>query len=272
MVSQLAKHKSDLVYPVSDGEPLAETFDHLYVLLTTLMVLRHYLAGQQATVLADQYMYYVEGKPNARVAPDVMVIFNVEPGGRDNYKIWEEGEVPSVIFEMTSEGTQDRGKRSHAEGYRVFKKNLYEQLGIPEYWLYDPKGEWIPERLRGYRLRRDVYEQIEDGRCEPLQLRVQVEGDIIGFYREDTGEKLLIPDELVAALERESEQRRQAAAALERESEQRRQAEERAEAAEARIDQAQRAAATRLLGMGLSVEEVAKALEVSADWVREVRI
>lgn len=251
MVSQLVKQiDPNLVYPVSDGEPLAETFDHLYVLLTTLMVLRHYLAGQQATVLADQYMYYVEGKPNARVAPDVMVIFNVEPGGRDNYKIWEEGEVPSVVFEMTSEGTQDRD--------RVFKKNLYEQLGIREYWLYDPKGEWIPERLRGYRLRRDVYEQIEDGRCEPLQLRVQIEGNIIGFYREDTGEKLLIPDELVAALERESAQRRQA--------------EERAEAAEARAEQSQQAAAIRLFGMGLSVEQVAEALGVSVDWVREVRV
>lgn len=265
MVSQLAKQIGpNLVYPVSDGEPLAETFDHLYVLLTTLMVLRHYLAGQQATVLADQYMYYVEGKPNARVAPDVMVIFNVEPGGRDNYKIWEEGEVPSVIFEITSEGTQDRD--------RVFKKNLYEQLGITEYWLYDPKGEWIPERLRGYRLRRDVYEQIEDGRCEPLQLRVQIEGNIIGFYHEDTGEKLLIPDELVAALEHESTQRRQATAALERESEQRRQAEERAEAAEARAEQAQRAAAIRLFGMGLSVEQVAEALGASVNWVRELRV
>ena len=250
MVSQLTKQTPpDLVYPVSDGEPLAETFDHLYVLLTTLMVLRHYLAGQQATVLADQYMYYVEGKPNARVAPDVMVIFNVAPGGRDNYKIWEEGEVPSVIFEMTSEGTQDRD--------RVFKKNLYEQLGVTEYWLYDPKGEWIPERLRGYRLRRDVYELIEDSRSEPLQLRVQIEEDIIGFYREDTGEKLLIPDELVAALEREIEQRRQA--------------EERAEAAEARADQMQQAAAARLLEMGLSVEQVAEALGVSVEWVRENR-
>ena len=250
MVSQLTKQTPpDLVYPVSDGEPLAETFDHLYVLLTTLMVLRHYLAGQQATVLADQFMYYVEGKPNARVAPDVMVIFNVAPGGRDNYKIWEEGEVPSVIFEMTSEGTQDRD--------RVFKKNLYEQLGVTEYWLYDPKGEWIPERLRGYRLRRDVYELIEDSRSEPLQLRVQIEEDIIGFYREDTGEKLLIPDELVAALEREIEQRRQA--------------EERAEAAEARADQMQQAAAARLLEMGLSVEQVAEALGVSVEWVRENR-
>ncbi|MEO0539321.1 MAG: Uma2 family endonuclease, partial [Cyanobacteria bacterium P01_A01_bin.105] len=149
MVSQLAK--PGIVYPASDGEPVAETFDHLYVLITTLMALRHYLAGQSATVLANQFLYYVEGKPSARVAPDVMVIFNVAPGGRDSYKIWEENnQVPSVIFEMTSKSTADQDIG--------FKKGLYEQLGITEYWLYDPRGEWIAEKLRGYRLSHDVYE------------------------------------------------------------------------------------------------------------------
>ncbi len=203
MVSQIAK--PGIVYPTSDGEPVAETFDHLYALITTLLTLRQYLAGQQATVLADQFLYYVEGRPSARVAPDVMVIFNVEPGGRDSYKIWEENnEAPSVIFEMTSKGTADKGIG--------FKKGLYEQLGVVEYWLYDPKGEWIPEKLRGYRLRqlgdRSEYEPITDGRSEPLSLRVEIEGRIIAFYREDTGEKLLVPDELVAKLEEEVRQRR----------------------------------------------------------------
>ncbi|MGC1310524.1 MAG: Uma2 family endonuclease [Phormidesmis sp.] len=250
MVSQLVKQSEpDIIYPVSDGEPVAETFDHLYVLMTTLMVLRHYLAGQRATVLADQFMYYVEGKPNARVAPDVMVIFNVEPGGRDSYKIWEEGEVPSVIFEMTSKGTEERD--------RIFKKNLYEQLGVTEYWLYDPRGEWIEEQLRGYRLRQNVYEPITDGRSEPLQLRVEIADTIIGFYREDTGEKLLIPDELQVALEQEAEQRRQA--------------EERAAVAEAKANRVQRAAVIRLIEMGLEVEQVAEALGLSADEVRAMR-
>ncbi|KAM3094983.1 hypothetical protein ACKFKF_26015 [Phormidesmis sp. 146-12] len=68
-----------------------------------------------------------------------MVIFDVEPGGRDN---------------------QDEG----------FKKTLYEQLGVQEYWQFDPRGEWIPEKLRGYRLRRETYELITDGQSQPLQL------------------------------------------------------------------------------------------------------
>ncbi len=98
-----------IIYPSSDGEPLAETYVHLYAILVTLEILKQYLQGQQATVLADQFLYYAQGFPRLRVAPDVMVIFNVAPGGRDNYKIWEEKQVPAVIFEITSEGNQ--GKR-----------------------------------------------------------------------------------------------------------------------------------------------------------------
>lgn len=199
---------TEVFYPSSDGEPLAESYVHLYALLATLEVLRQYLLGRQATVLSNQFLYYAQGFPKLRVAPDVMVIFNVAPGSRDNYKIWEEGQVPVVIFEITSEGTknQDTG----------FKKTLYEQLGVLEYWLFDPKGEWIKEQLQGYRLQGEVYEPITDSRCEPLQLRLQIEGQLIGFYREDTGEKLLIPEELAEALKQERFAKEQAQSQVER--------------------------------------------------------
>ncbi|AKG21721.1 Uma2 family endonuclease [Calothrix sp. 336/3] len=184
---------TEIFYPSTDGEPLAETYVHLYAILVTLEILRQYLEGQQATVLSDQFLYYAQGYPKLRVAPDVMVIFNVAPGGRDNYKIWEEGEVPKVIFEITSKGTKDEDMG--------FKKRLYEQLGVEEYWLFDPKGEWIPGKLRGYRLYREIYEEITDNRSSCLQLRLEIDENLIAFYREDTGEKLLAPGELKAALE-----------------------------------------------------------------------
>ncbi|MEO0536726.1 MAG: hypothetical protein AAF215_23050 [Cyanobacteria bacterium P01_A01_bin.123] len=81
---------------------------------------------------------------------------------------------------------------------------------------------------------------------------MQIEDTILGFYREDTGEKLLILDELAAALEYETQQRRQAEA--------------RAEAAEVRasqVEQLQQAAVIRLIEMGLSVEQVSEALGLS---------
>lgn len=85
---------------------------------------------------------------------------------------------------------------------------------MQEYWLFDPKGEWIEGQLQGYRLRGDLYEHITDGRSEPLQLRLQPEGELLTFYREDTGEKLLAPEELAQALaqaQSQAEQERQRA-------------------------------------------------------------
>lgn len=210
---------AEIFYPSSDGERIAESHTHLEVLWATLEVLQQYLEGHQATVLANQFLYFASGLPKLRVAPDVMVIFDVAPGGRDNYKIWEEGQVPAVIFEVTSLGTkeQDQG----------FKKTLYEQLEVKEYWLFDPRGEWIEEQLRGFRLQRGQYEPITDSRSEPLQLRLQVEDQLIAFYREDTGEKLLIPGELRQALEAEQQARQQAEARAEQAELQVRQLQER---------------------------------------------
>ncbi|WP_013325430.1 Uma2 family endonuclease [Gloeothece verrucosa] len=223
---------TDIFYPSEDGEPLAETYDHLYAILTTLEMLKGYFKDRRATVLADQFLYYSQGFPALRVAPDVMVIFDVEPGGRDNYKIWQEQQVPSVIFEMTSSSTQEQDK--------VFKKTLYEQLGVKEYWLFDPKGEWIAHKLQGYRLEGEEYQLINEYRSEPLGLTLKVEGKLLAFYREDNGEKLLIPDELREALE----QQRQRAELAEQQVEQERR---RAELAEQRAEQL--AAKLRELGI-----------------------
>lgn len=220
--------ESGIFYPSADGQPVAETYDHLYALLTTLEVLKQYLTNRQATVLGNQFLYYAQGFPKLRVAPDVMVIFDVALGGRDNYKIWEEGQIPTVIFEMTSFGTKGQDE--------IFKKTLYEQLGVKEYWLFDPKGEWVEQKLRGYRLRGEIYEPIQDGRSEPLQLRLVIEERLIGFYREDTGEKLLIPDELVQVLGQEVLARQQAEALAEQERQRAEQERQRAEQAESQIE------------------------------------
>jgi Uma2 family endonuclease len=219
---------TEIFYPSEDGEPLAESYDHVYAILITLAVLKQYLASRQATVLADQFLYYSQGFPKLRVAPDVMVIFDVATGGRDNYKIWEEGQVPAVIFEMTSPGTQARDTG--------FKKTLYEQLGVKECWLFDPRGEWIREKLRGYRLEGESYELINDGRSEALGLRLEVEGKLINFYREDTEEKLLIPDELWAALQTEIQAKLEAQELAEQERQQAEQERQRAEQERQRVE------------------------------------
>jgi Putative restriction endonuclease len=194
---QIAEYQTNetLVYPTSDGKPLAETYDHLYAILVTLEVLRQYLVGQEATVLADQFLYYAQGFPKLRVAPDVMVIFGVAPGGRDSYKLWEEGQAPRVIFEMTSKGTQQEDQ--------VIKRHLYAQIGVEEYWLFDPKGEWLESPLIGYRLVQNEYVPISDFRSEALGLQLAVEGKLIAFTELATGRRLLSPAELSEELKQE---------------------------------------------------------------------
>ena len=93
-----------------------------------------------------------------------------------------------MVFEITSPRT-----KKEDDG---FKKQLYEQIGIQEYWQFDPKGEWIPEKLRGYQLVGDAYTSIETGISQALGLRLETSGALISFYRLDTGEKLLMLDEL----------------------------------------------------------------------------
>jgi hypothetical protein len=84
-----------LFYPSSDGKPVAETYLHLYALLVTLEVLKQYLRGQRATVLGNQFLYYAEGFPRLRVAPDVMVIFDVETGWAGQLQNLGEKTVPA---------------------------------------------------------------------------------------------------------------------------------------------------------------------------------
>jgi Uma2 family endonuclease len=192
-------------YPTGDGQPVAETFAHLYAILMTIEVLRLYLQGQQATVLGNQYLYYEQGNSNKRVAPDVFVIFDVEPGGRDNYKIWEEGSVPSITFDVSTPLNTKMTSPSTKKEDDGPKKQLYAQIGIQEYWQFDPKSEWITEQLRGYQLMRGQYQPITNNISTVLQLRLEVDNSLvssptslIAFYRLDTGEKLLWPVELQA--------------------------------------------------------------------------
>ncbi|MEM9154680.1 MAG: Uma2 family endonuclease [Cyanobacteria bacterium P01_F01_bin.33] len=217
----IASPQSDIFYPTGDGEPVAETYAHFCAIVAIFEVLRQYLSGQQATVLANQFLYYVPNFPKLRVAPDVMVIFGVEPGGRDSYKIWVEGEVPAIIFEITSAGT----RRQDFEE----KRALYEGLGVSEYWLFDPRGEWIPEKLRGFRLQNESYTVISEPHSELLQLDFVVEDELLRFCRGDTGEKLPLPAELTAALQHAELQRQQAETA-------RQQAENARQTAEAELD------------------------------------
>jgi Uma2 family endonuclease len=227
-------NSSDLFYPTEDGEPLAETSLHADAIIAIVAILRNYLVNvfsdRSAVVLADQFLYYAQGFPRLRVAPDVMVIFEIPQVPYDNYKIWEVGKVPSVIFEISSSATQAQD--------RDYKKTLYESLGVQEYWLFDPKGEWIREKLQGYRLQQfdpeieSKYVAIANQYSDVLGLRLEVKGSGLEFFRQDLNqndvnqkqaEKLLNPNELAIALQEQkyiTNQERERAEKAEQEAQQ----------------------------------------------------
>lgn len=64
-------------------------------------------------------------------------------GPREVYKLWEEGKMPEFVIEVTSRTT--RKKDTH------HKKALYEMLGVQEYLLFDPRGDYLEPRFQVYR-------------------------------------------------------------------------------------------------------------------------
>jgi hypothetical protein len=73
---------------------------------------------------------------------------------------------------------------------------LYHQLGIPEYFLYDPTGDYLDPALQGYRLTSRGYERIESddaGRLASIELGLWLrleQGDLV-LYDNVSGKRLL---------------------------------------------------------------------------------
>jgi Uma2 family endonuclease len=143
-------------YPETDGKPMAETDFQRKPLTYCVEALDvHFADNPQIYVSGNIVMYYHEGYPNKYYAPDVFVVRNVPKHDRRTYKIWEEGKAPDLVIEILSKGTW---KKDVGE-----KKQVYAQLGVREYFLYDPLGECMDRPLAGYWLDKD-------GEYKPIQL------------------------------------------------------------------------------------------------------
>lgn len=190
-------------YPESDGRPMAETQVHGQVQVDLLNVFRkRYAEVPNVYVWGNLLLYYVEGDPRACVAPDLFLVKGVDKRVRPVYKLWEEGRAPSLVIEVTSKSTRSEDLRT--------KKRVYQRLGVDEYFLFDPLGEYLHPRLQGFRLVQGHYEAMDaDADLSLLSrttgLRLLPEGDRLRLRDAATGEPLLWDDE--------EEERRRAAEA-----------------------------------------------------------
>ncbi|MCI0357008.1 MAG: Uma2 family endonuclease [Planctomycetaceae bacterium] len=140
-------------YPTRDGR----SFDsdvHREVVVETIEMLRRHFAGQQAYVSGNILTFYRRGDRRRFVSPDVMVVKGVEPGPRPNYLVWEEGRSPNVVIEITSARTRREDLKYKFDVYR-------QEMRVAEYFLFDPRGEYLSPRLCGFRLFGERYIAIE---------------------------------------------------------------------------------------------------------------
>ena len=146
--------KPDVFYPERDEEPLGETDFHAHETIGLFQALNSFFKAEPDVYVAtDNFIYYVEGKPSAVISPDVYVVKGVEKKRRRIYQLWkEDGHVPGVVFEITSSSSKklDLGD----------KKTTCEMLGVREYFLFDPLGEYLKPVLRGFRLQQGHYLEI----------------------------------------------------------------------------------------------------------------
>jgi len=173
---------------------MAETELHQEEMVDLITGLRRrYRETPDVYVAGNLFFYYVQGDPRAVVAPDVFLVQGVSKQRRRIYKLWEEGEVPSLVIEVSSESTCDEDLEK--------KKQLYEELGIEEYFLHDPLGEYLSPQLQGYRLVRGRYEPLRptsDGSLlsRTTGLTLKVEGLKLRLIDTASGKPLLWVEEM----------------------------------------------------------------------------
>ena len=218
--------RDDVVYPDSDGKPMAETPIHRQNLTDLIELLdTHFAADPQFYVSGNMFLYYVPGDPRRTVSPDVFAVRGIaREGDRRVYKTWEEHDKgPDLVIELTSRSTRREDTRE--------KFALYQDvLCVREYFLFDPLNEYLKPPLKGFRLAGGRYEAIAPvaGRLpsEVVRLHLERDGQWLRLVVPETGERLLTGRQaraLAEAARRQAEaERRQAEAARKKEQTQRR--------------------------------------------------
>ncbi len=234
-----------IIYPETDGEPLAEGTAQYVVLTETVTKLAdRYRERLDVAVIGNMLVYYEEGNNKASVAPDVFVVFGVENHPRRSYLTWVEGKGPDFVLEVASISTWRED-----EGY---KRDVYARMGVAEYWRFDPTPDssLMMPPLIGERLEAGAYELLRiQAHCDRewrgysalLGLEFRAGSGQLELYDPETQTQLLNYERLreehqmaEARAQEEAARRRDAETRAQRETARRRDAETRAQQEAAR--------------------------------------
>lgn len=169
--------ESEIYYPEEDGQPMAETDFHIHLIGNLRTALELFFAERADVYVSGCIMfYYLEGAPHEVISPDVMVCFGVPKGERRTYKVWEENEVvPQIVFEIASRKTWSKDRNQ--------KRELYELLGVKEYYIFNPE---YPKRIPAF-----IAHKFINGKLETISIENGcVNSEVLGLNVVDTGETL----------------------------------------------------------------------------------
>jgi Uma2 family endonuclease len=128
----------DLLYPEDDGNPMSESTDQYRWIVVIKENLELLLLNQVDVFIAADLAWYpvkVNEPPAPCQAPDVMVVFGRPKGPRRSYLQWKEANIgPQVVFEILSASNKTR----RGEVAMECKFQFYEDQGVEEYYIYDP--------------------------------------------------------------------------------------------------------------------------------------
>ncbi len=120
-----------VVYPDSDGLPMADNEWQERAILLLKTGFRHLLASRpDVHVTGDLLWYPVEGHPEICAAPDVFVIEGLDKERLRSYRPWVHGGYITLAVEVLS--------HNNTPVEMLDKLAFYERHGVEEYVFFDP--------------------------------------------------------------------------------------------------------------------------------------
>lgn len=178
MTTQIQLSSQQVIYPESDGQPMADNTKQFRWIVTIQGGLDALFKDNADVFVAGDLLWYpVEGSNTTRKAPDVMVVFGRPKGDRGSYQQWQENNItPQVVFEILSPGNR------LAE--MLNKLRFYERYGVEEFYMYDPEREELGGWLRSGEELHEI-DQIEGWVSPRLGVRFELSLGGLELYRPD---------------------------------------------------------------------------------------
>jgi Uma2 family endonuclease len=201
-MSTVTTKKPEVVYPDSDGKPMADNTEQFEWIVTIKGNLDAMFRDNPDVFVAGDLLWYpVEGDPSICTAPDAMVVFGRQKGFRGSYQQWHEANIPpQVVFEVLSPSNR------HADHIRKF--NFYQDHGVEEYYVYDPdRGHLEGWQRQGKKLREIT--QMQGWTSPRLVIRFEMKDGELQVFKPN-GERFATFVELDALRDHEKKLREEA--------------------------------------------------------------